>query len=158
MKKFVKTLSFAAVSGALILTSACSNKEASKEEKKVSVESLPDAGDFKDQLTLNLSGSVTRGKVEDGNYVQKKLEEQFNVKIENTKTDTWNADQVNLMVASGDLPDTFAFTAGGKTAQELYDSGLTRTIPKEMLEKYAPLYMKMLSENPSGDKMNLKKG
>ena len=158
MKKFAKTLSFAAISGALIFTAACSNQEASKEEKKVDVASLPEAGDFSKKLDLQLSGSITKGKVEDGNYVQKRLEEQFNIKITNTKVDTWNADQVNLMVASGDLPDTFAFTTAGKTAQELYDSGLTRTIPKEMLEKYAPRYMKMLSENPPGPIMNLKEG
>ncbi|WP_419955483.1 ABC transporter substrate-binding protein [Neobacillus niacini] len=158
MKKLAKKLSFAAISGALLLTAACANQEASKEEKKVDVASLPEAGDFSKQLDLNLSGSITRGKAEDGNYVQKRLEEQFNIKITNTKVDTWNADQVNLMVASGDLPDTFAFTTGGKTAQELYDSGLTRTISKEMLEKYAPRYMKMLSENASGTKRNLLKG
>jgi putative aldouronate transport system substrate-binding protein len=157
MKKFAKTLSFAAISGALLL-SACSNQEAGKEAKKVDVASLPEAGDFSKKLDLQLSGSITRGKAEDGSYVQKRLEEQFNIKITNTKVDTWNADQVNLMIASGDLPDTFAFTTGGKTAQELYDSGLTRTIPKEMLEKYAPQYMKMLSENPPGPIMNLKEG
>jgi putative aldouronate transport system substrate-binding protein len=158
MKRKLKALSLAAVSSALIFTGACSDKEASKEAEKVDTSSLPEAGDFSKELELNLSGSVTRGKVEDGNYVQKRLEEQFNIKIINTKADTWNADQINLMVASGDLPDTFAFTAGGKTAQELFDSGLTRTIPKEMLEKYAPRYMKMLSENPPGEKMNLKQG
>ncbi|NYE03418.1 hypothetical protein F4694_000137 [Bacillus niacini] len=158
MKRKLKALSLAAVSGALIFTSACSNKEASKEAEKVDVGGLPEVGDFSKKIELNLSGSVTRGKVEDGNYVQKRLEEQFNIKIVNTKADTWNADQVNLMVASGDLPDTFAFTTGGKTAQELFDSGLTRTIPKEMLEKYAPRYMKMLSENPPGLSMNLKQG
>ncbi|EKN65197.1 extracellular solute-binding protein [Neobacillus bataviensis LMG 21833] len=158
MNKFVKALSIAAVSGALLFTSACSSKEASNASAKVDVKSLPEAGDFSKKLELNLSGSVTRGKAEDGNYVQKRLEKQFNIKIKNTKQDTWNADQVNLMVASGDLPDTFAFTTGGKSAQELYDSGLTRTIPKEMLEKYAPRYMKMLSENAPGIKMNLKPG
>lgn len=158
MKKGLKALSLAAVSSALIFTGACSNKEASKEAEKVDVAGLPKVGDFSKEIELNLSGSFTRGKVEDGNYVQKKLEEQFNIKIINTKADTWNADQVNLMVASGDLPDTFAFTTGGKTAQELYDSGLTRTIPKEMLEKYAPNYMKMLSGNPPGPKRNLKQG
>lgn len=158
MKKKLKALSLAAVSSALIFTSACSNKEASKEAEKVDATGLPEAGDFSKELELNLSGSVTRGKVEDGNYVQKRLEEQFNIKIVNTKADTWNTDQVNLMVASGDLPDTFAFTAGGKSGQELFDSGLTRTIPKEMLEKYAPRYLKMLSENPPGENMNLKQG
>src|SRR3954451_21689479 len=135
MKMKLKALSLAAVSSALIFTSACSDKEASKEAEKVDASSLPEAGDFSKELELNLSGSVTRGKVEDGNYVQKRLEEQFNIKIQNTKVDTWNKDQVNLMIASGDLPDTFSLTGQPKTAKELYDGGLVRTIPKEMLEK-----------------------
>ncbi|MGE8079871.1 ABC transporter substrate-binding protein [Peribacillus loiseleuriae] len=158
MKKFARVLSFAAMSSALIFTTACSSKEAGNAVQKVDIESLPKAGDFSKELELNLSGSITRGKVEDGNYVQKRLEKQFNIKIENTKVDTWNTDQVNLMVASGDVPDTFAFTAGGKSPQELFDAGLTRTIPKEMLEKYAPRYMKMLAENPPGLEMNLLSG
>lgn len=142
------------MSAALVI-SGCGSNAGSKNEE-VDIAELPEAGDFSEKLTLKLTGSVTRGKAEDGSYVQKRLEEQFNVKIENTKIDTWNADQVNLMVASGDLPDTFSFTAGGQTPQELYNSGLTRTIPKEMLEKYAPRYMKMLSEHPPGPLMNLK--
>ena len=144
------------MSAALVI-SGCGSNAGSKNEE-VDIAELPEAGDFSEKLTLKLTGSVTRGKAEDGSYVQKRLEEQFNVKIENTKIDTWNADQVNLMVASGDLPDTFSFTAGGQTPQELYSSGLTRTIPKEMLEKYAPRYMKMLSEHPPGPLMNLKEG
>ncbi|CAM4176150.1 type 2 periplasmic-binding domain-containing protein [Lederbergia lenta] len=147
-----------AIMSAALVIAGCSSNAANKTEEVVDISKLPKAGDFSKELTLNLSGSVTRGKVEDDNYVQKRLEEQFNIKIKNTKLDTWNAEQVNLMVASGDLPDTFAFTAGGQTAQEMYDSGLTRTIPKEMLEKYAPLYMKMLEENPPGPNLNLKQG
>ncbi|MCM3112148.1 ABC transporter substrate-binding protein [Lederbergia lenta] len=147
-----------AIMSAALVIAGCSSNAANKTEEVVDISKLPKAGDFSKELTLNLSGSVTRGKVEDDNYVQKRLEEQFNIKIKNTKLDTWNAEQVNLMVASGDLPDTFAFTAGGQTAQEMYDSGLTRTIPKEMLEKYAPLYMKMLEENPPGPILNLKQG
>jgi putative aldouronate transport system substrate-binding protein len=159
MKMKLKALSLAAGSSALIFTSACSDKEASKEAEKVDASSLPEAGDFSKELELNLSGSVTRGKVEDGNYVQKRLEEQFNIKIQNTKVDTWNKDQVNLMVASGDLPGTFSFTgASAKPAKELYDAGLVRTIPKDMLEKYAPRYMKMISENPPGQKLNIAPG
>ena len=80
------------------------------------------------------------------------------LKLRTRKLDTWNAEQVNLMVASGDLPDTFAFTAGGQTAQELYDSGLTRTIPKEMLEKYAPRYMKMLERTSTRSAYEPKRG
>lgn len=119
---------------------------------------LPAPGDFSSPLELKLSGSFTRGKVEDGNWVQKKLEEKFNIKINNVKVDTWNKDQVQLMIASGDLPDTFSFTAASMTSKDFYDNGLTRTIPKEMLEKYAPRYSKMLDENPPGWEENLAPG
>lgn len=155
--KIMKRYFLGAFLSTALVIAGCGSKASNNSEEPVEISKLTEAGDFSETLTLNLSGSLTRGKAEDGNYVQKRLEEQFNVTIVNTKVDTWNADQVNLMVASGDLPDTFAFTAGGQTPQELYDSGLTRTIPKEMLEKYAPRYMKMLSENPPGPIMNLKK-
>ncbi|MBS4178929.1 ABC transporter substrate-binding protein [Lederbergia citrea] len=143
---------------AALVISGCGSKSGKNNEEPVDVSALPDAGDFSEEVALNLSGSFTRGKAKDGSYVQNRLEEQFNVKIKNTKVDTWDAEQTNLMVASGDLPDTFSFTAGGQTAQEMFDSGLTRTIPKEMLEKYAPRYMKMLEENQPGPIMNLKEG
>ncbi|MCU6711876.1 ABC transporter substrate-binding protein [Paenibacillus sp. J5C_2022] len=157
MKKRMRYAAVVMLSAAIAIT-GCSNESGQNTEGKADLSKLPEPGDFSNKLTLQLSGSITKGKAEDGSYVQKRLEEQFNIKIVNTKVDTWNADQVNLMVASGDLPDTFAFTTSGKNAQQLYDSGLTRTIPKEMLEKYAPRYMKMLSENPPGPIMNLKKG
>lgn len=143
---------------ATLVISGCSSGTSNDSNEEVDISALPEPGDFSKELTLELSGSVTRGKVEEGNYVQKRLEEMFNIKIKNVKVDTWNADQTNLLVASGDLPDTFAFTAGGQTAQEMYDAGLTRTIPKEMLEKYAPRYMEMLEANPPGPIMNLKEG
>ncbi|MBS4205610.1 ABC transporter substrate-binding protein [Lederbergia citrea] len=143
---------------AALVISGCGSKSGKNNEEPVDVSALPEAGDFSEEVALNLSGSFTRGKAKDGSYVQNRLEEQFNVKIKNTKVDTWDAEQTNLMVASGDLPDTFSFTAGGQTAQEMFDSGLTRTIPKEMLEKYAPRYMKMLEENQPGPIMNLKEG
>ncbi|WP_274363149.1 ABC transporter substrate-binding protein [Paenibacillus thermotolerans] len=157
MKKGKRHVAAAFLSAAIVIA-GCGSGAGQQAGGEVDLAKLPEPGDFSKHLTLQLSGSLTKGKAEDGSYVQKRLEEQFNISIENTKVDTWNADQVNLMVASGDLPDTFAFTTGGKTAQELFDSGLTRTIPKEMLEKYAPRYMKMLSENPPGPVMNLKKG
>ncbi|MBO1004820.1 ABC transporter substrate-binding protein [Pseudogracilibacillus auburnensis] len=144
---------------ALIVTGcSSSNNKGNNAGGEVDMATLPEPGDFEKEIPLELSGSFTRGKVQDGSYVQKRLEEQFNVKIKNVKMDTWNADQTNLKIASADLPDTFAFTSGGQTAQELYDSGLTRTIPKEMLQKYAPRYWKMLEEHQPGPIMNLKEG
>ncbi|PAV31169.1 ABC transporter substrate-binding protein [Virgibacillus profundi] len=132
-----------------------SDEEASKE---VNMEELPDVEDYSEKLTLHLSGSFTQGEIEDDNWVQKKLEEMFNVEIVNTKLNTWNADETSLAVASGDVPDTFSFTSGTLTAQEMYDGGVTRTIPKEMIKKYAPRYSEMLDENQPGWDLNLLSG
>lgn len=93
---------------------------------------------------------VTKGGVVDGNWVQERLEEQFNVEIVNTKTDTWDSNEVSILVASNELPDTFTFTTGGMTPREMYEDGLTRAIPREMIEKYAPRYAKMLDEIDNG--------
>lgn len=121
------------------------------------IEDLPDVGDYSTEETLQLSGMVTKGNVVEDNWVQKKLEEKFNVTIENTHVDTWDSDEVSILVASGDLPDTFTFTTGGMTPRDFQKQGLTRTIPREMIEKYAPLYAEMLDEvdNGLGWKMNL---
>lgn len=161
MKKMKKLAGAMALFSTMLMLSACGGKKAESPSKTdVDVSKLPEAGDFSEEIPLQLSGSFTRGKVEDGNWVQKKLEEQFNIKIENTKVDTWDAQQTSVMVASGDLPDVFAFTTGGMSAADYYNQGLTRTIPKAMLEKYAPNYCKMLDEenNGLGWKMNLAPG
>jgi putative aldouronate transport system substrate-binding protein len=159
MVKSCKSLFIALLMALLIIGAVgCSNNTSNKEAEEVAIEELPEPGDYSKELTLHLSGSFTRGKIEDGNWVQKKLEEMFNIKIKNTKVDTWNQDEVSLLVASGDIPDTFAFTAGTQTPLEMYESGLTRVIPKEMLQKYAPRYSKMLDDNPPGWEMNLAPG
>lgn len=153
MKHKYKRLFFMALLSLLVIGIAgCSSKS---EANEVSMEDLPEEGDFSKELTLQLSGSNTQGGVEDDNWVQKQLEEKFNVKIENTKMDTWNSDEVSLAVASGDVPDTFNFTAGTQTSLELFEGGVTRTIPKEMIEKYAPRYSKMLDETPPGWDLNI---
>ncbi|NOU74211.1 ABC transporter substrate-binding protein [Paenibacillus sp. LMG 31458] len=164
MKIRLKVLYSALLAGSLVLGAAgCSQKDASDVNSTSPAQGdkasgLPAPGDFSKKLDLKLSGSFTRGKIEDGNWVQKKLEEKYNIKINNVKVDTFNKDQVQLMVASGDLPDTFAFTAQSLSALEFYENGLTRTVSKEMLKKYAPRYSKMLDENVPGWDMNLAPG
>ncbi|BFT70710.1 ABC transporter substrate-binding protein [Paenibacillus sp. P36] len=159
-----KVLFSAVLAGSLVIGSVgCSQQEASGvslagQAQGNTASGMPAPGDFSKPLDLRLTGSFTRGKIEDGNWVQKKLEEKYNIKISNVKVDTFNKDQVQLLVASGDLPDTFSFTVQSLSALEFYENGLTRTIPKEMLKKYAPLYSKMLDENVPGWDMNLAPG
>lgn len=116
---------------------------------------LPAYGDFEDTVELELSGAFTKGNVVDDNWVQEKLEEQFNVDITNVKTDTWDSQETSILVASNELPDTFAFTSGGMTPLEFYQDGLTRSIPREMIETYAPNYAAMLDEVDDGVGWNL---
>lgn len=157
-----KILGLVALFSTVLLVSACGNdskgEAAGKEATDIS--SLPEAGDFSEKIPLHLSGSLTRGKVVDGNWVQERLEEQFNIDIENVKIDTWDSQQTSVMVASGDLPDVFAFTSGGMSPLDFHKQGLIRTIPREMLEKYAPNYSKMLDEvnNGLGWQMNKVEG
>lgn len=162
MKKMKKLAGAIAIFSTALMLTACGGTKSSEAgaSTKVNLEKLPKVGDFSKQVSLQLSGSFTRGKIEDNNWVQKKLEKQFNIKIKNTKVDTWDAKQTSVLVASGDLPDVFAFTSGGMSATDYYNQGLTRTIPKAMLEKYAPNYCKMLDEenNGLGWKMNLAPG
>lgn len=146
-KKIFKALMFLP-SVALVLA-ACGDSGVA-EEAEVDMESLPDAGDFSENIDLHLSGSNTQGNIEDDNYVQSRLEEEFNVTIENTYTDTWDANEQSIMIASGDLPNAFAFTGNDMTPEEFYSNGLTRAIPREMIEEYAPLYSAMLDETDDG--------
>ena len=101
--------------------------------------------------TLDLTWIGLNGtEIEDANYVQKILEEKFNVKLTNTKIDVNNDEQVNLMLAAGDMPDAgFMY----EDPVEMYDNALTRTIPVSFMGKYAPDYVAMLNEYPLGWKL-----
>lgn len=150
-KKLIKTLTL--MSSVALFATACGNESSTAEETSTTAETtegLPEPGDFSDTVDLTLSGAFTKGNVVDGNWVQEKLEEQFNVDITNVKTDTWDAQETSILVASNELPDTFSFTSGGMTPLEFYEDGLTRSIPREMIEQYAPNYAKMLEEVDSG--------
>lgn len=96
------------------------------------------------------------GDIEEDNYCQKWLEEKMNIKIKTKKIDINNSQQVDLMLASGEMPDCGWIHS--KSAQELYDQKLTRTIPKSMIEKYAPEYTKLVNDNPMGWKLTQASG
>lgn len=146
-KRMTKSVSVLMLTAMLAACGKASNSGASG---SASLEGLPEPGDFSDKVELTLSGSFTRGKIEDDNWVQKQLEEKFNVKINNVKIDTWNKSESSLLVASNDLPDTFSFTGASRTPNDYYNDGVTRTIPREMIEKYAPNYAKMLDTVDGG--------
>ncbi|WP_409345421.1 ABC transporter substrate-binding protein [Paenibacillus sp. MBLB4367] len=159
MRKRVRTALLAGVTAVLAIGGiGCSSSKPEPSADVKGKDGEKAESKYAKKLEIKFTGSWTKGKTEDGSWVQKKLEDMFNVKIINTKVDTWNKDQVALLIASGDLPDTFAFTANSKTPREMYETGMTRTIPKDMIVKYAPKYAKMLDENPPGWQINLASG
>lgn len=146
-KRFMKSVSVLMLAAMLAACGKTSDKGAGG---STSTAGLPEPGDFSEKVELTLSGGFTRGNVVDGNWVQKQLEEKFNVKINNVKTDTWNHSEAALLIASDDLPDTFSFTGTALKPNDYYNDGVTRTIPRDMIEKYAPNYAKMLDEVDGG--------
>lgn len=147
----IKKVGLAALAVAVVMVvSACSGGNAAIEGKP-SNEPAP-SQNTNEPTTLEISwiGQGARGKVEDYNKVQQLIEQKFNVKMTNRKVDVNNKEQRNLMVASGELPD-IAFM---DDPVKLYEDSVTRSIPKDLIQKYAPHYAKMLDDQPTGWKVN----
>ena len=92
------------------------------------------------------------GSIEEDNWAETKLEEKLNVKIETAKVDLSQSQQLDLMLASGEMPDCGWILRG---TSEMWDQGIIRTIPKSMIETYAPQYTALLNAEPIGWQMNL---
>lgn len=134
---------------------ACSGKNTNgKEDGKQENEALKEDPLSKSYNISWISNNC--GQIEEGNIAQKMIEEKLNIKLTTKKVDILQQQQVDLMLASGEMPDCGWIIS--KAPADLYDQGLTRSIPKKMIEKYAPSYTKLLNENPLGWKMFLDKG
>ncbi len=79
------------------------------------------------------------------NYVNEHVD---GVDFEMVKADNNNFEQVDLMLASGEMPD--AMWVLHKTAEDVYSQGVSREIPREMIEQYAPNYTALLNSDPYG--------
>ena len=84
--------------------------------------------------------------IEDGNVIQKHLEEMFNIKLINKRIAYGDAEKINLMISSGEHPDMlYAFV----DMVGFYMKGAFRSLPKDMIQQYAPGYSKMIDKNGS---------
>lgn len=90
--------------------------------------------------------------IQDDNWSQKQLEEKFNVKLINVKADLHNDEQMNLLRSAGEMPDA-GFQYGDP--KNLFDHGITRAIPHDMIRQFAPAYAALLDRNPMGWSMQL---
>ncbi|MDF2669811.1 MAG: extracellular solute-binding protein family 1, partial [Paenibacillus sp.] len=132
----------------------CSGKSENKPANEPTASgSATAAPDMSKKLEISWAGANARGKVEDNNYVQQKLESKFNIKLVNKKIDLNNSQQVNLMISAGETPEATFFA--NRDAKKMFTDGDSRTIPKAMIQKYAPNYAKLLDTNPPGWKMGL---
>lgn len=122
------------------------NGAATSSETPSSAPQEPEAGAMDKLLTISYLGSNFQNAVE-GDIVQTQLEEKFNIKLEDRKVNNNDTTQVDLMLASGEMPD--GAWLGGDPKQR-YEQGITRTIPRELIEKYAPNYANMLNSHPLG--------
>lgn len=80
---------------------------------------------------------------EAGNPVEKIISDALNIDIEVPRLG--NEEGINLMLASGDMPDCGWF---GKTPEYMHDQELVRTIPVDMVKEYAPNLIRTYDEYP----------
>ncbi|NSW89371.1 MAG: hypothetical protein HPY74_01595 [Firmicutes bacterium] len=95
------------------------------------------------------------GDIEQDNWAAKKLEEKLNIKLVTKKVDLAQSQQVDLMLASGEMPDCGWI---GRSPEKMDEQGLIRTIPKDLITRYAPNYVRLLDSDPIGWKLNLAEG
>lgn len=87
----------------------------------------------------------------DGNYCEKLIEDALNINIKAVNISQNDSDQVNLMLTSGEMPDCGWF---GKTIDYMYNTnGLTRTIPKDLVDQNCPGYVDLIGKNPILEKL-----
>ncbi len=109
---------------------------------------------FAEKMTINwLLGTYSSHLYEEGRWDELELEEKFNIdlKMWNVQIDSSNMEQIQMMLAAGDVPDYgFYYTTG----RYLVENGLGRTINLNMIKEYYPSYYKMLNTDPVGLEFN----
>lgn len=138
----------------LTFTSACSDGRSDNRAQSGTVppaptksimndqgEGMPDADVWGRTIEVTIANTFDPPK-EDGNFVQTYLEQKFNVKFKNIKYDrqTWR-DQINVLLASGDIPDIFPGDAIDADMVAWAKQGIIASIPEEEIRQYMPRYV-----------------
>ncbi|MGN7165366.1 extracellular solute-binding protein [Paenibacillus cellulositrophicus] len=87
----------------------------------------------------------------DGSYVQKQLEEKFNVTIKNVKFErqSWK-DKFNILLASGQIPDIFPIDANETDMAMWADQGIIASVSTDEIKQTMPNYAKALEAVDAG--------
>lgn len=143
MKLWKKTLAFTLAAGMVASMTACGDKGGSKTEPGV-------ANTDTSQKKFSVMGGMSAlSKGYDDNEVLKSLQEDAGISIEwNCMSDSL-AEQVNIRIAGGELPD--AFMGVGFSNYDLTNYGSDGTfidLTPYLTEEYMPNLTKILEENP----------
>lgn len=79
----------------------------------------------------------------DESYIKNFVEDRYNVSIVNVPVDTYNEEQMNLVLSTGVDFDVDTACDNWKV---LYDQGLLRAIDEEMVKQYAPFFYEKLEK------------
>ncbi|HEY8420156.1 MAG TPA: hypothetical protein VIL05_00240 [Thermoclostridium sp.] len=91
-------------------------------------------------------GNPTGGLYPDDNsLVVKEIEKRFNVDIQVMKANSNKPEEMNLLFASGEIPDHILIRAAD--INMILEEGLVRGVSEDMLKEYAPTYYERVLEN-----------
>lgn len=126
------TVSIAASVG--LLLSACSNSSTSTPSALPSTAAKVEA-----PIEITIAGFWPPDK--DDSFVQKLLEQKFNVKFKNVRLDrSTQSDQMNIKLAAGEIPDMFSSDASNADMINWSKQGIIASISVDEIKKYMPKY------------------
>ncbi len=88
------------------------------------------------------------GEILDDNFCEKIIQDALNIELETKKVNHAKKEQIDLMFASGDMPDMGWFDGNYPPAYMYDDQQLTRLIPLDMIKMYAPSFIKTYDNFP----------
>lgn len=121
--------------------SGTSNSTNTQDGEKVSTESA------KISMWMSMPGNASITSMAE-NEMFKELQKQTNVEITFEHPATGTAkEQFNLMLATGDVPDVIFNASWSDNISKVIQAGIAVPLD-DMLEEFAPNYLKVLNENP----------
>jgi len=144
-RKIMVVVSMVALLLIATMASACSGKHEAKDETDEEIK-IPEAVNgeasaFQPTLEISIASIYGLPKY-DNNYVQRYLEQKFNVNIKNIRLETirWR-EQLNMLLASGEIPDIMPGVAVDSDMVEWAEQGIIASISEEEIRKYMPRYV-----------------
>ena len=148
-----KAVSCTLIAGLTVSAAACGGKKAGSDNKTEPGVANEDVS----QTEFAVMGAVSAlSKGYDDNEVLNKMQEEAGVKIEWNVASDSVAEQVNVRIGGGELPD--AFIAAGFNNYDLTNYGEDGTfidLTPYLTEEYMPNLSKILEENPDIDYMHM---